>query len=146
MVDFASGLMSFATGGLKTYNRLEEEKEQREQGVIGKNEKVVSLADKKYLDIDATLGLTVPVHPIVKKLIGQGNLKGAGTGTINYETGAIDFTSLPNAEFVLNLVHKSAHSGGVDPDTTNGKNTLQTVGARSINPKLNTTIKILAYN
>lgn len=35
MVDFASGLMSFATGGLKTYNRLEEEKEQREQGVIG---------------------------------------------------------------------------------------------------------------
>ena len=77
---------------------------------------------------------------------GQGNLKGAGTGTINYETGAIDFTSLPNAEFVLNLVHKSAHSGGVNADTLKGKNTIQSVAARSINPKLNTTIKILAYN
>ena len=31
MVDFASGLMSFATGGLKTYNKLQEEKAQREQ-------------------------------------------------------------------------------------------------------------------
>ena len=77
---------------------------------------------------------------------GQGNFKGAGTGTINYETGAIDFTSLPNAEFVLNLVHKSAHSGGVNADTLKGKNTIQSVAARSINPKLNTTIKILAYN
>ena len=34
MVDFASGLMSFATGGLKTYNRLEEEKGKREQGIL----------------------------------------------------------------------------------------------------------------
>ena len=34
MVDFASGLMSFATGGLKTYNRLEEEKAKREQGIL----------------------------------------------------------------------------------------------------------------
>ena len=30
--------------------------------------------------------------------------------------------------------------------TANGKNTIQSVAARSINPKLNTTIKILAYN
>ena len=77
---------------------------------------------------------------------GQGNLIGAGTGRINYETGEIDFTSLENAEFVLSFVHKSAHAGGVDADTTSGKNTIQTIGARSINPKLNTTIKILAYN
>ena len=77
---------------------------------------------------------------------GQGNLKGAGSGRINYETGEIRFTSLPNAEFVLNLIHKSAHAGGVNSDTTSGKNTIQTIGARSINPKLNTTVKILAYN
>jgi hypothetical protein len=77
---------------------------------------------------------------------GQGNLLGSGSGNINYETGEIRFTSLPNAEFVVNCVHKSAHAGGVNSDTTNGKNTIQQIGARSVNPKLNTTIKILAYN
>ena len=77
---------------------------------------------------------------------GQGNLSGAGTGRINYETGEVRFTALPNAEFVLNLIHKSAHAGGVNSDTASGKNTIQTIGARSVNPKLNTTIKILAYN
>ena len=77
---------------------------------------------------------------------GQGNLVGAGSGRINYETGEIRFTGLPNAEFVLNLIHKSAHAGGVNADTTDGKNTIQSIGARSINPKLNTTVKILAYN
>ena len=77
---------------------------------------------------------------------GQGNLLGAGNGRINYETGEIRFTALPNAEFVLNVIHKSAHAGGVNADTTDGKNTIQSIGARSINPKLNTTVKILAYN
>ena len=77
---------------------------------------------------------------------GQGNLNGAGTGRINYETGEVRFTALPNAEFVLNLILKSAHAGGVNSDTSAGKNTIQSIGARSVNPKLNTTIKILAYN
>jgi hypothetical protein len=77
---------------------------------------------------------------------GQGNLLGSGSGNINYETGEIRFTSLPNAEFVVNCIHKSAHAGGVNTNTTNGKNTIQQIGARSVNPKLNTTIKILAYN
>jgi len=77
---------------------------------------------------------------------GQGNLLGAGTGRINYETGEIRFTSLPNANFVLNVIHSSAHAGGVDANTTSGKNTIQQIGARSVNPKLNTTIKVLAYN
>ena len=77
---------------------------------------------------------------------GEGNLKGAGSGRINYETGEIRFTSSPNAEFVLNLIHKSAHAGGINSDTASGKNTIQSIGARSVNPKLNTTVKILAYN
>ena len=77
---------------------------------------------------------------------GQGNLLGAGSGRINYETGEIRFTALPNAEFVLNVIHSSAHAGGVNADTANGKNTIQSIGARSINPKINTTVKILAYN
>ena len=77
---------------------------------------------------------------------GIGNLKGVGSGKVNYETGEINFTSFPDAEFVVNLIHKSAHAGGVNSDTTSGKNTIQSIGARSVNPKLNTTVKILAYN
>ena len=77
---------------------------------------------------------------------GQGNLIGAGTGIINYETGEIDFTSLENAEFVLSFVHKSAHAGGIDADTANGKNTIQSIGARSVNGKMNTTVQVLAFN
>ena len=77
---------------------------------------------------------------------GQGNLKGSGSGSVNYETGEIRFTALPNANFVINCVHKSAHAGGVNSDTASGKNTIQSIGARSVNPKLNTTVKILAYN
>ena len=77
---------------------------------------------------------------------GQGNLKGAGSGKINYETGEIDFTSLPNAEFVINCIHKSAHSGGVENSNLAHRNSIMFIGARSVNPKLNTTVKILAYN
>ena len=77
---------------------------------------------------------------------GMGNLKGIGNGKVNYETGEINFTALPDAEFVVNLIHKSAHAGGVNSDTTSGKNTIQSIGARSVNPKLNTTVKVLAYN
>ena len=77
---------------------------------------------------------------------GQGNLRGAGSGRINYETGEIDFTAKPNAEFVVSCVHTSAHAGGIAADTTNGKNTIQSIGARSVNGKMNTTVKVTAYN
>ena len=77
---------------------------------------------------------------------GHGNLVGAGSGRINYETGEIDFTAKPNAEFVVSCVHKSAHAGGIDADTANGKNTIQSIGARSVNGKMNTTVKVTAYN
>ena len=77
---------------------------------------------------------------------GNGNLIGAGSGTINYETGAVDFTAMPNAEFVVSATYLSAHSGGTNVTTTSGKNHLQSVGARSVNQKLNATIKVIALN
>ena len=77
---------------------------------------------------------------------GDGSLSGAGSGSINYETGEIQFSAVPNASFVISAVYASAHSGGVNADTTNGKNTIQTIGARSVNPKLNTNVKVIAYN
>ena len=43
---------------------------------------------------------------------GSGNLSGMCSGTINYETGAIDMTGCPpNAEFVYSVAHTSAFSG-----------------------------------
>ena len=77
---------------------------------------------------------------------GNGNLIGAGTGSINYETGAIDFTAMPNAEFVVNGTYVSAHSGGTNVTTTGGKNHIQSIGARSINQKLNAMVKVIALN
>ena len=77
---------------------------------------------------------------------GKGNLVGVGSGRINYETGEIDFTAMPNAEFVVSLIHKSAHAGGINADTSAGKNTIQTIGARSVSGKMNTSVKVLAFN
>ena len=76
---------------------------------------------------------------------GNGNLVGAGSGTINYETGAIDFIAMPNAEFVISATYLSAHSGGTSL-VTNGKNHISSVGARSTNQKLNSKIKVIALN
>ena len=77
---------------------------------------------------------------------GHGRLVGLGNGKINYETGELEFSSMINAEFVVSVIHKSAHSGGIDANTTDGKNTVQAIGARSVNSKMNTTIKVIAYN
>lgn len=77
---------------------------------------------------------------------GAGNLIGAGSGVINYETGAVDFTAMPNAEFVFSMTYLSAHSGGVENSNAFAKNNLQTIGARSLNQKLNATVKVIALN
>ena len=77
---------------------------------------------------------------------GNGNLVGAGSGTINYETGAVDFTAMPNAEFVISATYLSAHSGGTNVTTAGGYNHLTSVGARSTNQKLNAKVKVIALN
>lgn len=75
---------------------------------------------------------------------GQGNLIGAGTGTINYTTGEIDFKSFPNAEFVFSMAYHSAHSGGVS-HTTDAVNQIKSIKARSCNQKLNSVVQLIAY-
>ena len=46
---------------------------------------------------------------------GNGTLFGMCSGTINYETGAIDMTGCPaNAEFVYTVAHSSGFSGKLD--------------------------------
>ena len=76
---------------------------------------------------------------------GKGRILGAAEGSIDYETGAIDFTGPANAHFVVSANGNSAHSGGVNATAT-FVNTIQYIKARSVNQKLNTTVKLIALN
>ena len=71
---------------------------------------------------------------------GRGRLVGNGSGIINYDTGAIDFVSKPNAEFVVSLVHTSALSGKVTETT---KNTIEEIKVRSMNAKVTGKINLV---
>ena len=67
---------------------------------------------------------------------GYGNLVGAGRGTINYETGAIDFTNAPvNAEFVVSCLHTSPFSGRQDATNTAKMNSLKAIYGNMPNQK-----------
>lgn len=64
---------------------------------------------------------------------GNGNLIGNGRGTINYDSGAIDFTSKPNAEFVVSANYASPLTGKLNADY---KNVISEIRVHSANPKL----------
>ncbi len=90
-------------------------------------------------------GVTVPNASVFFYDDGHGNLRGTATGTINYQTGAIDFTGLPNAEFAITANYDSAHGGGANAGS-NVENVISSVSARSCNSKVNTPIEIVAFN
>ena len=75
---------------------------------------------------------------------GKGNIVGSATGTINYETGMLDFTGPANAEFVASFNYDSAHSGGLS-DTSNQENGIVTISARSVNSKINAEVELLGF-
>ena len=111
-----------------------------------------------FANIESAVASRLPDDTIIDKVTGEehpnkavfmyddgaGNLIGAGSGTIDYETGAVDFTAVPNAEFVITANYNSAHSGGVR--VSNNANQISSIAARSINQKLNATIKVIALN
>ena len=67
---------------------------------------------------------------------GYGNLVGAGRGTINYETGAINFTSAPvNAEFVVSVLHTSPFSGRQNATNAVKMNSLKAIYGNMPNQK-----------
>jgi len=75
---------------------------------------------------------------------GKGNIVGTATGTINYETGAVDFTGPTNAEFAVSFNYDSAHSGGVK-DTSNQENGIHEIAARSLNSKIDAEVEIIGF-
>ena len=76
---------------------------------------------------------------------GHGNIQGAAQGTVNYQTGAINFTGPPNAEFVITANYDSAHGGGANK-TSASENVIIEIAARSCNSKINCPIEIVAFN
>ena len=68
---------------------------------------------------------------------GDGTLTGVGDGKINYDTGEIEFSSYPNAEFVISVAHSSGLGGR---SSSTGSNVIEKVYARSANSKVKTTI------
>ena len=90
-------------------------------------------------------GVTVPNRSIFFYDDGHGHIKGSAQGSINYQTGKIDFVGLPNAEFAVTANYDSAHGGG-NRSTTNAQNMIVEIAARSCNSKINTPIEIVAFD
>tara|TARA_B100001250_G_scaffold414497_1_gene453268 strand:+ start:7181 stop:8767 length:1587 start_codon:yes stop_codon:yes gene_type:complete len=77
---------------------------------------------------------------------GLGNLGGMARGTINYETGAIDFTGAPaNAEFVFSAIVNGAFSGKVNPSVDGRANTMVEICANTSSIKRNGQIKLEVF-
>lgn len=90
-------------------------------------------------------GVTVPNTSIFFYDDGHGNIKGTANGVCNYQTGALDFVGLPNAQFAITANYDSAHGGG-NSSTTNAQNMIVEIAARSCNSKINTPIEIVAFD
>ena len=77
---------------------------------------------------------------------GLGNLFGVATGTINYETGSIDFRNAPpNSEFVYSVLHTSVWGGKLNEGTADRINSLVDIRANTTSQKWNGSVKVRTY-
>ena len=76
---------------------------------------------------------------------GKGNLFGAASGSINYETGACSFVGPVNAEFVISCSHTSAFSGKLNEATADRINSLVDIYANTPSQKWNGSVKVRTY-
>ena len=75
---------------------------------------------------------------------GKGAIIGAASGTINYETGAINIQGPDNAEFAVSFNYDSAHSGGINA-TASQENGITSISARSMNSKIDAEVELLGF-
>ena len=73
-----------------------------------------------------------------------GNLVGAATGKISYETGAVSFIGLANASFEVSVVHNSPFSGKLDANKADA-NTLKSIHANTLNKNMTGKIKVETF-
>ena len=77
---------------------------------------------------------------------GNGNLVGeVGSGTIDYDTGVVDFTGLYRAEFKTSFRYASAHAG-IPTRASNLSNMVSLVAARSTNLYKNGELTLICYS
>tara|TARA_Y100001963_G_scaffold10981_1_gene13978 strand:+ start:3127 stop:4752 length:1626 start_codon:yes stop_codon:yes gene_type:complete len=76
---------------------------------------------------------------------GHGRLQGTASGTINYETGAIDIVNAPsNACFEVSAIHNSPFSGKLDADKAEA-NCITAIHANVLNRRLTGEIEVKTY-
>ncbi len=77
---------------------------------------------------------------------GNGNLIGdVGSGTIDYDTGIVDFTASYRAEFKTSFAFESAHAG-IPTRASNSENMVSIIAGRSMNSLKNGEITIICYS
>ena len=77
---------------------------------------------------------------------GNGNLVGdVGRGTIDYDTGIVDFSASYRAEFKTSFAYASAHAG-IPTRASNLENMVSIIAGRSMNPLKNGEITIICYS
>ena len=77
---------------------------------------------------------------------GNSRLSGMCTGTINYETGAIDMTGCPvNAEFVVSALTNSAFSGKLNESEANRINSIVEILANTPSQKWTGSVVVKTY-
>ena len=70
---------------------------------------------------------------------GNGRLQGVGSGTIDYDTGEVSFSSYPQAEFLISVAHSCGLAGRA---SSTGANIIEKVYARSTNAKVESLIAL----
>ena len=77
---------------------------------------------------------------------GNGNIMGnETTGTINYTTGEFSINGVPNANFVITANYGASLSGGTRSSQVGSQNAISSIGARSVNHKVDGIVEFTAY-
>tara|TARA_R100001594_G_scaffold58551_2_gene92632 strand:- start:2065 stop:3621 length:1557 start_codon:yes stop_codon:yes gene_type:complete len=95
---------------------------------------------------DNSTGIASPNTNAIGYDNGKGLVVGGGwSGTINYDSGALDLVGPIDCEFVYSVTYNSAHSGALNT-TANKTNVITEISGRSMNSKFNSVLKLVAVN
>jgi len=107
----------------------------------------IAAVKPKLPDLNVYDSITYATSPNMANICyddSYGNLRGAATGKISYETGAISFTGLANASFEVSVIHNSPYSGKLDANKADA-NTLSAIHANTLNKNMVSEIKVEAF-